>query len=69
MSTPYLPTLKQRRKELRLTLLFKIAEGNGAFFDFFPYMTPVFFLFQATGHSFSSRNVIFGLREPCTIRN
>ena len=23
----------------------------------------------ATGHSFSPRNVIFGLRESCTIRN
>ena len=27
----------------------------------FPYITLVFFLFQATGHSFSPRNVIFGL--------
>ena len=26
------------------------------------------YLFQATGHSFSHRNVIFGLREPCTIK-
>ena len=38
-------------------------------FRFFPYITLVNFLFQATGHSFSPRNVIFGLREPCTIRN
>ena len=34
-----------------------------------PYITLVFFWFQDTGHSFSPRNVIFGLREPCTIRN
>ena len=40
-----------------------------AFFDFCPYITFVNFLFQATGHSFSPRNVIFGLREPCTKRN
>ena len=39
------------------------------FFIFFPYITLVNFLFQATGHIFSSRNVIFGLRELCTIRN
>ena len=38
-------------------------------FRFFPYITLVFFCFQATGHSFSCRNMIFGLREPCTIRN
>ena len=38
-------------------------------FRFFPYITLVKFWFQATGHSFSPRNVIFGLREPCTIRN
>ena len=38
-------------------------------FDFFPYITLVFFLFQGTGHNFSPRNVIFGLREPCTIEN
>merc|ERR1711923_179415 len=39
------------------------------FFDFFPYITLVNFWFQATRHSFSPRNMIFGLREPCTIRN
>ena len=38
-------------------------------FRFFPYITLVNFWFQATGHSFSPRNVIFGLREPCTIIN
>ena len=38
-------------------------------FRFFPYITLVIFCFQATGHSFSCRNMIFGLREPCTIRN
>ena len=38
-------------------------------FQFFPYITLVIFLFQATGHSFSCRNMIFGLREPCTIGN
>ena len=39
------------------------------FFDFFPYIILVNFLFQATGHSFSPRNVKFGSREPYTIRN
>ena len=29
----------------------------------------VIFCFQATGHSFSCRNMIFGLRELCTIGN
>ena len=39
-------------------------------FRFFPYITLViFFCFQATGHSFSCRNMIFGLRESCTIGN
>ena len=38
-------------------------------FQFFPYITLVNLCFQATGHSFSCRNMIFGLREPCTIRN
>ena len=38
-------------------------------FRFFPYITLVNFWFQATGHSFSPRNVIFGLREPCTTKN
>ena len=38
-------------------------------FRFFPYITLVNFGFQATGHSFSPRNVIFGLREPSTTRN
>jgi len=38
-------------------------------FRFFPYITLVHFLFQATGHIFSPRNVIFGLREPCSIQN
>ena len=39
------------------------------FLDFFPYtsITLVIFWFQATGHRFSPRNVMFGLREPCTI--
>ena len=36
---------------------------------FFSYITLVKFWFQGTGHSFSPRNRIFGLREPCTIRN
>ena len=36
---------------------------------FFPHITLVNFGFHATGVSFSPRNVIFGLREPCTIRN
>ena len=40
-----------------------------AFFDFFPFITLVIFWFQSTGHSFSPRDVIFGLREPCTTRN
>ena len=39
------------------------------FLTFFPYITLVIIFFQATSHSFSPRNVIFGLREPCTIRN
>ena len=38
-------------------------------FRFFPYITLVNFCFQATGHNFSPRDMIFGLREPCTIRN
>ena len=38
-------------------------------FRFFPYITLVNFWFQATGHSFSPGNMIFGLREPCIIRN
>ena len=38
-------------------------------FLFFPNTTLVFFLFQATGHSFSHMNVIIGLREHCTIEN
>ena len=38
-------------------------------FRFFPYITLVNFWFQAPGHSFSPRNVIFWLREPCTIEN
>ena len=38
-------------------------------FRFFPYITLVNFCFQATGHGFSPRNVMFGLREPCTIIN
>ena len=36
---------------------------------FFPYITLIMFLFQATGHSFSPSNVIFVFREPCTIEN
>ena len=36
---------------------------------FLTYITLVNICFQATGHSFSPRNVIFGLREPCTIKN
>ena len=31
------------------------------------YITLVNFRFQAPGHSFSPRIVIFGLNEPCTI--
>ena len=38
-------------------------------FRYFHYITLLFFLFHATGQSFSPRNVIFGLREPWTIRN
>ena len=38
-------------------------------FLFFPYITLVNFCFQATSHSFSCRNMIFWLREPCTIGN
>ena len=34
-------------------------------FRFFPYIILVNFSFQATGHSLSSRIMIFGLREPC----
>ena len=36
---------------------------------FFLYVTIVKFCFPATGHSFSSRNVKFWLRRPCTNRN
>ena len=36
-------------------------------FFIFP-ITLVTFCFQATGHSFSPRNVVFGLRGPYTIR-
>ena len=39
------------------------------FSRFFPYITLVNFWFQASGHSFSPRIVIFGLSEPCTIEN
>ena len=38
-------------------------------FRFFPYITVVNFGFQATSHNFSPRNMIFGYREPCPIRN
>ena len=38
-----------------------------AFFDIFPYITLINLWFHATRHSFSPRNVIFGLREPCTV--
>ena len=38
-----------------------------ACFDFCPYIRLVQFWFQTTGHSLSSRNVIFGVRELCTI--
>jgi len=38
-------------------------------FRFFSYITLVNFWFQATGHSFSHRNVIFGFREPSIIQN
>ena len=35
---------------------------------YFPYITLVNFCFQATGHSFSPRDMIFGLRGPFNIR-
>ena len=38
-------------------------------FRFFPYITLVNFGFHSTGHNFSPRDMIFGLRESCTIRN
>ena len=38
-------------------------------FRFFPYITLVNFWFQASGHSLSTRIVIFGLSKPCTIEN
>ena len=48
--------------------IFKLFIG---FFRLFPYITLVmfFFFFQATGHSFSCRNMIFEFREPYTIGN
>ena len=38
-------------------------------FRFLPYITLVNFWFQASGHSFSPRIVMFGLSEPYTIEN
>ena len=38
-------------------------------FSIFPYITLVNFWFQASGHSFTPRIVIFGLSERCTIEN
>ena len=38
-------------------------------FSIFSLYNTSIFCFQATGHSFSCRNMIFGLREPCTIGN
>ena len=44
---------------------------SGVFIGFFRFynldITLVNYWFQATGHSFPPRNVIFGLREHCTI--
>ena len=48
--------------------IFMLSVGFSCFV-FSPYITLVNVWFQATGHNFSPRNVIFGLREPCTIRN
>ena len=64
-----------------LFLVILVAWEKGAFFRnfnfyifivifrFFHYTSLVNFGFQATGHSFSPRNMIFGGREPCTIKN
>ena len=41
-------------------LIFSLFIG---IFRFFPYITLVHFLFQATGQSFSPRGVLFGLRR------
>ena len=38
-------------------------------FRFFSLYNTSIFCFQATGHNFSPRDMIFGLREPCTIEN
>ena len=46
-----------------------IGESVIGIFRLSPYITLVILCFLATDHSFSSRNMIFGLREPCTIGN
>ena len=49
-------------KRIFLSSKFSFLRFLLSFFDFFPYITLVKFLFQANGHSFSPRTVIFGLR-------
>ena len=58
-------------RKKRIFLFFKIFIFTLfiGIFRFFPYITLVNFRVQATGHSFSPRNVIFGLRQPWTITN
>jgi len=58
-------------RKKRIFLLFEIFTFTlfMDIFRFFPYITLVIFCFQATGHNFSPRDMIFGLREPCIIRN
>ena len=58
-------------RKKRIFLFFKIFIFTLfiGIFRFFPYITLVNFWFQASGHSFSPRVVIFGLSEHCTIEN
>ena len=59
---------KKRKKSIFFIEIFIFTLFIGIF-RFFPYITLVNFWFQASGHSFSPRIVIFGLSEPCTIEN
>ena len=65
MSDPW----DMRKNALFCFLKFSFLHFLLRFLDLCPYIALVNFWLQATGHSFSSRNVIFRLREPCTIRN
>ena len=63
----FVGVLGNKKKNKKMFLFFEIVIFTGIF-RFFPYITLVNFWFQATGHTFSPRYVIFGLRGPFTIR-